>query len=217
MGFCLFNNVALGALYAQKALGLRRILIVDWDVHHGNGTQHIFEGDSSVFFFSVHRYPHFPGTGFFTEVGRGGGEGYTMNLSLPKGYGDGEFVSFMELLLKPVAKEFKPELILVSAGFDTHKSDPLGGMKMTSKGFAALTRSIMDIADACCDGKLVLSLEGGYNIPILVESVKHVLLELSNARVSSIEETIKKASRKKTNYALHRNRSCPPKILESAE
>lgn len=205
MGFCLFNNIAIGAMYAREILGLNRILIVDWDVHHGNGTQHSFEQDSSVLFFSVHQYPLYPGTGLFTEAGRGKGEGFTVNVPLPKGYADPEFVAIFEKLLRPIAMEFAPELILVSAGFDTHKSDPVGGMKMTSAGFAALTRSLMEIADLCCDGKLVLTLEGGYNVKALADSVKAVLKELSDITVSQVSEMAARARKRKLDYALHRS------------
>jgi acetoin utilization deacetylase AcuC-like enzyme len=204
MGFCLFNNIALGAMFARKSLGLSRVLIADWDVHHGNGTQHAFEQDPSVLFFSVHQYPLFPGTGVFTETGRGKGEGFTVNIPLPKGYGDAEYAALFENLLRPVALEFSPELILVSAGFDTHKSDPMGAMKMTAKGFAFLTRSLMEIAEICCGGKLVLCLEGGYNIPALTDSVKAVLLELADITHCSVSEIASRAKQRKVDYALKR-------------
>ncbi len=205
MGFCLFNNIALGAMFAREILGLSRVLIVDWDVHHGNGTQHSFENDPSVLFFSVHQSLNFPGTGLFTEAGIGKGEGFTVNVPLPKGYADAEFTALFEKLLRPIAMEFAPELILVSAGFDTHKSDPLGGMKMTSAGFAGLTRSLMEIADICCGGKLVLSLEGGYNVKALADSVKAVLNELSDITVCRVPELAARAKRRKLDYAIHRS------------
>jgi acetoin utilization deacetylase AcuC-like enzyme len=204
MGFCLINNVALGARFARRALGVKRILIVDWDVHHGNGTQHCFEGDPSVLFFSIHQNLKFPGTGLFTDVGRGEGEGRNVNIPLSKGYGDSEYVAIFERLLKPVALEFEPELILVSAGFDTHKDDPMGGMRMTAEGFGALTRSVINMADRCCGGKLVLSLEGGYNLPALENSVKEVLKELSGLAASEVTELAAQANRKKMKYAQER-------------
>jgi acetoin utilization deacetylase AcuC-like enzyme len=206
MGFCIFNNVALGAHYARKTLGLRRIFIIDWDVHHGNGTQHSFEGDPSVLFFSTHQFPHFPGTGLYTEVGKGKGEGFTINVPLGKGYADPEYAAIFEKIVKPVALEFGPDLILVSAGFDIHKSDPLGGMKVTSKGFALLTRSIMNIADACCGGKVLFCLEGGYNLAVLRTSVKAVLKELSGQTLSNPEEAADYAERKKIEYVFKRCR-----------
>jgi acetoin utilization deacetylase AcuC-like enzyme len=178
-GYCVFNNTALGARFAQRELGLRRILVVDWDVHHGNGTQHAFERDASVLFFSVHQSRLYPGTGLFTGVGQGPGEGFSVNLPLPKGFGDGEYAGIFEKLLKPLAREFTPELVLVSAGFDAHAADPLAQMRMSASGFAGLARAVMDIADGLCGGRLVLTLEGGYHLPALRESVQAVLLALA--------------------------------------
>ncbi len=205
MGFCLFNNAALGAMFAREALGLGRVLIVDWDVHHGNGTQHAFEHDPAVLFFSIHQHPFFPGTGLFTETGRGKGEGFTVNVPIPKGYGDGEYAALFENLLRPLVMEFSPELILVSAGFDPHKSDLMGGMKMTPAGFAGLTRSLMDMAEMCCGGKLVLSLEGGYHLTALGASVKAVLRELAGLTKASPPEMSARAARRKLNYAMKRS------------
>ena len=187
-GFCIFNNVAVGARYAQEMLHAGRILIVDWDLHHGNGTQHTFEEDPSVLYFSTHQYPYYPGTGAFDEVGRGRGKGFTINVPLTIGHGDGEFLTIYQNLLRPVALEFQPHLILVSAGFDTFYADPLGGMNVTPKGFAGLTRVIMDIADACCDGKLVLTLEGGYNVLGERDSVKEVLKELAGLSMANPQD-----------------------------
>jgi acetoin utilization deacetylase AcuC-like enzyme len=217
MGFCIFNNVALGAHYARKILGLKRIFIIDWDVHHGNGTQHSFEGDPSVLFFSIHQFPHFPGTGLYTEVGKGKGEGFTINVPLGKGYADPEYAAIFEKIVKPVALEFGPDLILVSAGFDIHKSDPLGGMKVTSKGFALLTRSIMNIADACCGGKVLFCLEGGYNLEVLRTSVKAVLKELSEQTLSNPEEAADYAERKKIEYVFRRCRHVHGNFWKSIE
>ncbi len=206
MGFCIFNNAALGAHYARKILGLKRVLIVDWDVHHGNGTQHSFEGDPLVLFFSTHQFPHFPGTGLYTEVGKGKGEGFTINVPLGKGYADPEYAAIFEKILKPVALEFRPDLVLVSAGFDIHKSDPLGGMKLTTNGFALLTRSIMNIADACCGGRVLFCLEGGYNLEVLKTSVKAVLKELSGQTLSNPQDAADFADRKKIEYVFKRCR-----------
>jgi len=204
MGYCLFNNIALGAMYARKILGLQRVLLLDWDVHHGNGTQHVFEDDPSVLFFSVHQYPHFPKTGFFTETGMGPGEGYTANVALPKGYGDGEYIYIFEHLLRPIALEFKPDLIIVSAGFDTHSADQMGNMHMTPAGYAALTRVVMDIAADCCPGRLVLTLEGGYHLAALRESVHAVLLELAGRSHTDISKMALLADKNKINYVLKR-------------
>lgn len=179
MGFCLFNNVAVGARYAQKIHDLKRIFIVDWDLHHGNGTQHSFEEDPSILYFSSHQYPYYPGTGAHNEVGIGRGEGFTINVPLSMGYGDGEYAAIFETIVRPVALEFDPDLILVSAGFDIHGNDPLGGMRVTSTGFAGLTASILNTARQCCDGKVVFTLEGGYDLDGLKNSVKAVLKEMS--------------------------------------
>jgi acetoin utilization deacetylase AcuC-like enzyme len=190
MGFCLFNNVAIGARYAQESHNLKRILVVDWDLHHGNGTQHSFEKDPSILYFSTHQYPYYPGTGDHNEVGIGKGEGFTVNVPLSTGHGDGEYVGIFEKILKPIALEFDPELILVSAGFDIYENDPLGGMLVTPKGFAALTRSIMDIAGTCCGGKIVFTLEGGYELTGLRDSLKTVLKELAGLSETHLEDIV---------------------------
>ena len=202
MGFCLFNNIAIAAMYARNKLGLERVLIADWDVHHGNGTQHSFEGDDSILYFSTHQYPHYPGTGSYGEVGSGKGVGYTVNVPLPTGYGDGDFVSIYNRVLKPVALEYKPDMILVSAGFDIYFRDPLSSMNVTPHGFSGLTRFLMDLADKCCHGKLVITLEGGYHINGQRDSVKAVLEELADIRNSSITDLLAKANEKIVEFAL---------------
>jgi acetoin utilization deacetylase AcuC-like enzyme len=175
MGFCIFNNVAIAAEYAKKKFGLQRILIVDWDLHHGNGTQRAFYDDPSVLFFSSHQYPYYPGSGDFNEVGRGKGEGFTVNAPLPTGFGDAEYVHIYSTVLKPISIEFKPELVLVSAGFDPFVQDPLGGMKVTGEGFGALAAIVRDIAMATCGGIVLITLEGGYNLEGLRSGVRSVL------------------------------------------
>jgi acetoin utilization deacetylase AcuC-like enzyme len=189
MGFCIFNNIAVGAKYTIKAHGIERILIIDWDVHHGNGTQNTFYEDPKVLYFSTHRYGFFyPGTGAPTEVGTGKGEGFTVNIPMSPGCGDAEYGNIFLHILRPIALSYKPQLILVSAGFDTYSRDPLGGMMMTERGYARLTNIIMDIAQTTCGGKIIFALEGGYDLDGLATSVKGVLRELRRDSIIDIEE-----------------------------
>lgn len=164
MGFCLFNNVACAARYAQKRHGAKRILIVDWDVHHGNGTQAMFEDDPDVFFFSIHQAPFYPGTGREIETGIGDGKGTVLNVPLPAGTDDEKALEVFRGKLKPAALEFRPELVIVSAGFDAYENDPLGGFRLTADCFGKLTEIVMEIAEECCDGRIVSALEGGYDL-----------------------------------------------------
>ncbi len=164
MGFCMFNNIAVGARYAQKKHGAERIMIVDWDVHHGNGTQDIFYEDGTVLFFSTHQYPWYPGTGAAEETGEGKGRGLTLNCPLPSGAGRAEVWQAFQERLKPAADEFRPDLIMVSAGFDSRAGDPLGHFTLADRDFADLTRVLRDIADKHAGGRLVSVLEGGYNL-----------------------------------------------------
>ena len=187
-GFCIFNNVAVGARYALKTFNLNRILIVDWDVHHGNGTQHCFYDDDHVLFFSIHQSPFYPGTGFVHEAGRGKAVGYTVNCPLSFGADNGSYIEIFRKILIPYMRRFKPELILVSAGFDAHRDDHLGDMNLTASCYAALTRILLDEADKLCHGRLVLTLEGGYNIYALTDSVEAVLLELQDETHTLAEE-----------------------------
>ncbi|MBI4317537.1 MAG: histone deacetylase [Chloroflexi bacterium] len=171
MGFCLFNNVAVAARAVQKTFGLGRILIADFDVHHGNGTQDAFQADDSVLYYSTHEYPHYPGTGFYDETGTGKGEGYTVNVPLPAGVGDHGYRRAFEEILVPVARRFGPELIIVSAGYDAHWADPLAMMQLTVTGFGTLAGVLKSLAAELCGGKIVACLEGGYHLRALAYSV----------------------------------------------
>ncbi len=179
MGFCLFNNIAIGAVHLLKKHGLKRLLIVDWDLHHGNGTQHSFADSAEVLYFSTHQFPHYPGTGHWSEVGSGRGEGYTVNVPLHSGKTDSDYIYIFEKILRPITTEYKPEFVLVSAGFDIYEDDPLGGMQVTKKGFAALTKALMDLAGEHAQNRILFTLEGGYNLQGLQDGVEQVLYQLS--------------------------------------
>jgi acetoin utilization deacetylase AcuC-like enzyme len=170
MGFCFFNNVAIAAEYARSR-GVERVLIVDWDVHHGNGTEAAFYGRRDVLFTSTHQFPFYPGTGDAHRAGTGEGEGFTVNFPLPGGCDDGDYAAVFEELLLPIAEAYRPGLVLVSAGFDAHRADPLGGMQLSSEGYAALCGAVKAVADRHAGGKLVLTLEGGYDLGALAGSV----------------------------------------------
>ncbi|WP_018290638.1 histone deacetylase [Verrucomicrobium sp. 3C] len=167
MGFCLFNTIAIAARYAQGKHGYRRILIVDWDLHHGNGTQEIFEEDASVLFISLHEHPLYPGTGDASERGKGAGEGFTLNLPMKPGSGDAEYRTAFEEKVLPAADAFQPDFVLVSAGFDAHRDDSLGHLLLSEDGFAEMTTLLRGVAERHCHGKLVSVLEGGYQLDAL--------------------------------------------------
>ncbi len=167
MGFCIFNNVAIAARYAQSIGLAKRVLIVDWDVHHGNGTQHIFERDPDVYYYSIHQFPFYPGTGASGDRGIGAGEGTTRNSPLPPGTRASDFVGRFERDLNAIENEFSPELVLVSAGFDAHRDDPLGGQMLDHNDFGRMTEMVVDLANRKAQGRLVSVLEGGYDLDAL--------------------------------------------------
>ena len=172
MGFCIFNNVAIAARYAQQTELADKVLIIDWDVHHGNGTQHIFERDDTVYYYSIHQFPFYPGTGSQMEVGLDLGTGFTLNRPMKAGSTDSDYLSAVETDLINIQKNFKPDLILISAGFDAHKDDPLAGILLTEKGFVGMSEIITKLAWNCCDGNILSVLEGGYNLNALASSVE---------------------------------------------
>ena len=186
LGFCLFNNIAITAKYLQQKHAIEKILIIDWDVHHGNGTQNAFYEDATVFYFSIHQSPHYPGTGLINETGIRKGERFTLNVPLTAGHGDEDYIEAFQSKLLPAANKFKPDFILISAGFDAHRDDPLAGMQLTETGFAKLTEIAADLADEFCNGKIISFLEGGYNLEKLAASV-----------AAHIEILIKKSSHEK--------------------
>ncbi|MGE3798253.1 MAG: histone deacetylase [Thermomicrobiales bacterium] len=185
MGFCLFNNVAAGAAHALS-LGIERIAIIDWDVHHGNGTQDIFYQSSEVFFCSIHQYPFYPGTGARDERGDGPGEGLNLNVPLMAGQDDSRYLRVFDEAVLPALRGFAPELILISAGYDAHVADPLGGMRLTEEGFAAMTRRLADLAAQTAEGRIVAVLEGGYDPQALARSVAATLTALDGANGSKV-------------------------------
>jgi acetoin utilization deacetylase AcuC-like enzyme len=173
MGFCIFNNVAIGARYAREK-GYKKVFIVDFDVHHGNGTQHIFEQDDTVFYFSTHEYPHYPGTGKSSERGIGMGINYTYNVPMPSGSGDEEYRTVYQDILPPLIKNFEPDIVFVSAGYDIHKDDPLSGIRISDEGIREIVRNILSSAPTL----YIFALEGGYNLAALGESVKITIEEM---------------------------------------
>ncbi|MEZ0372954.1 MAG: histone deacetylase family protein [Candidatus Sericytochromatia bacterium] len=190
MGFCFFNNVALAALYALERGGLERVAILDWDAHHGNGTEHIFYRDPRVLFVSWHQDPNWPGTGKLEDIGEGPGKGYNLNIPLPVNYGDAAFLRSYEALVAPALERFKPQLILVSAGYDAHHADILTQMGLTATGFAQLTEAVMQTAERQCRGKAGFLLEGGYHVQALANSVTATLATLLQQQAAPFAERL---------------------------
>lgn len=208
MGFCIFNNVAIGAEYLLKKHKLKKILIVDWDLHHGNGTQHSFYERCDVLYFSTHQFPHYPGTGYWDEIGVKNGEGFTVNIPLAAGKGDSDYLHIYRNILSPIAASYKPEFILVSAGFDIYLGDPLGGMQVSEKGFGALTAELMSLARDLCQDRLLFTLEGGYDLNGLSQGVKHVLFHLEGeGKPLDLEAEISSAVQKELApaFQIHKN------------
>jgi len=194
MGFCIFNNIAVGARYAQK-IGYRKIFIIDFDVHHGNGTQHTFEEDDSVFYFSTHQYPHYPGTGNESEKGKGKGKGFTYNIPMSSGSGDNQYFSAYNEILPSLIKKFAPDMIMVSAGYDIHAKDPLAGINVSDEGIQNIVRGILssverlafsvqrsaknsELRNPKSDLPVIFTLEGGYNLAALGNSVLLTVIEM---------------------------------------
>ncbi|MBT8493296.1 MAG: histone deacetylase [Deltaproteobacteria bacterium] len=187
MGFCMLNNVAIAAA-AARAAGAERVAVVDWDVHHGNGTQHIFEADPTVLFVSLHQHPFYPGTGAPTEIGRDEGEGATINVGLPAGCGDADYLFAMDRVVVPALDAYRPDLILVSAGFDAAAADPLASMMVSADGFRAMAARLRSAADRSCEGRLCAALEGGYDLGALAAGARAALEVLASPKAPESED-----------------------------
>ncbi|CAK8715294.1 MAG: Acetoin utilization deacetylase AcuC [Candidatus Electronema aureum] len=207
MGFCLYNNVAVAARWAMQELGLQRIMIIDWDLHHGNGTQESFHEMNEVLYLSVHKYPYYPGTGSALENGTDKGEGYTVNVPLPGGQGDFEYARIFNELIVPVARQYQPELILISCGFDICKGDPLGDMRVTPEGIAYMTRKMVEVAEEVSGGRLLVTLEGGYNLDSMRDGSLAVLAELSGQPIDC--DWPVNLSTEKAEQLAHSQADCP--------
>lgn len=182
MGFCLLSNIALGANYAREKFGLKRIAIVDWDVHHGNGTEAFFYDDPEVLYISLHEWPSYPGTGRAQDTGVGAGVGFTLNIPMRAGSDDDDYITEFDQQILPKLKSFRPEFIFISAGFDGHRDDPLAGMNLTEKGYFLMTKAVVEIAEEFSEGRICSVLEGGYNLEALSASVEYHLRALAGEK-----------------------------------
>lgn len=189
MGFCIFNNNAITSRCAMEYYGISRIFILDWDAHHGNGLEDIFYEDGRVLYISLHQYPHYPGTGTYREVGEGAGEGFNVNFPFPAFTGEDVYLAAFDQVILPIARQYQPELVLVSAGYDGHFNDPLCSMLLTATSFSDMTARLMALAEECCGGKLLASLEGGYNLLGMAASVNNTIAVMAGDAGKLVEET----------------------------
>ncbi len=188
MGFCIFNNVALAAKYAIERKGLERVMIVDWDAHHGNGTQDTFYDYAEVLYISMHQYPHYPGTGWVDETGSGRGEGLTMNFPFPAGTGEEHYLAALERAIIPAGRKFDPDLVLISAGYDSHAGDLLCSMRLTDSSYRKMTDLLVGFSEDCCSGRLIVTLEGGYNLNAQARSIVQTVAGLAGVDVPGKDE-----------------------------
>lgn len=190
MGFCLFDNLAIGARFAQKNMGVKKILIIDWDVHHGNGLSDTFYDDPTVLYISLHQYPHYPGTGWVTEIGTGEGVGYNINFPFPAGTSGPSYHRAFDEVIVPLAQAYKPDLLMIAAGFDAHYYDPISSINLTAEDYASMTEKIKKISDNLCLGRIIASLEGGYGLSSLAKSAWATIDRMmgKNSEIDEIKE-----------------------------
>ena len=191
MGFCIFNNIAIAARYALHAKGLSRVMIVDWDAHHGNGTQDVFYEDSSILYVSLHQYPHYPGTGWVDETGHGQGKGFTINFPFPAGTGQEHYLEAFERVILPAGRRFSPDFMMVSAGYDSHDGDLLCSMRLNDLSYRKITECLVDLAGDTCEGRLITTLEGGYNINAQARSIVQTVAGLAGIDLPADNEVPK--------------------------